>query len=77
MKVPLLPLACTVIFSLPVRAFTSYPNDFVDPNYMLSRGYPGNTGGAQFSILKWADFLAAQGPWSASTQYYIIFSPSS
>ncbi|KAL4076768.1 alginate lyase-domain-containing protein [Scleroderma yunnanense] len=31
---------------------------------MLARNYPGNTGGAQFSILKWADFLAAQGPWT-------------
>lgn len=46
------------------QAFTSYPNDFVNPDYMLSRHYPGNTGGAQFSVLKWADYLAAQGPWT-------------
>ncbi|KAI6015146.1 chondroitin AC/alginate lyase [Pisolithus orientalis] len=45
-------------------AFTSYPDDFVNPNYVLARRYPGNTGGAQFSILKWADFLAPQGPWT-------------
>ncbi|KAF9233040.1 chondroitin AC/alginate lyase [Melanogaster broomeanus] len=48
----------------PAQAFTSYPNEFVNPNYMLARNYPGNTGGAQFSILKWADLLAGQGPWT-------------
>ncbi|KAG6336648.1 hypothetical protein ID866_2429 [Astraeus odoratus] len=57
-------LACTTFFSSLAQAFTSYPNDFVDPNYMLSKKYPANTGGAQFAILKWADFLAAQGPWT-------------
>ncbi|KIJ64736.1 hypothetical protein HYDPIDRAFT_89478 [Hydnomerulius pinastri MD-312] len=31
---------------------------------MLARRYPGNTGGAQFSILKWADLLASEGPWT-------------
>ncbi|KAH7915931.1 chondroitin AC/alginate lyase [Hygrophoropsis aurantiaca] len=49
---------------LTCRAFTSYANEFVNPNYMLARKYPGNTGGAQFSILKWADQLAVQGPWT-------------
>lgn len=57
-------LALSTFLPHLAQAFTSYANDFVNPNYMLARQYPGNTGGAQFSILKWADFLAAQGPWS-------------
>lgn len=57
-------LALSSFFPHLALAFTSYPDDFVNPNYVLARRYPGNTGGAQFSILKWADFLAPQGPWS-------------
>ncbi|KAF8843509.1 hypothetical protein BDN67DRAFT_988470 [Paxillus ammoniavirescens] len=40
------------------------PNDFVNPNHLLARTYPDITRGAQFSVLKWADLLASEGPWS-------------
>ncbi|KIK96751.1 hypothetical protein PAXRUDRAFT_825612 [Paxillus rubicundulus Ve08.2h10] len=56
--------ASLTILARPVQAFSSYANDFVNPNYLLARNYPDNTGGAQFSILKWADLLASEGPWT-------------
>jgi len=43
---------------------TSYANDFVDPDYILARGFPDSTHNAQVSIADWAAELAAEGPWS-------------
>ncbi|KAK0205589.1 chondroitin AC/alginate lyase [Desarmillaria ectypa] len=60
-------LALLVAFLPPnllVEAFTSYPNDFVDPDYILSGNFPPNTGDAQKMITQWALELASKGPWS-------------
>ncbi|KAF9224978.1 chondroitin AC/alginate lyase [Gyrodon lividus] len=64
LSLPSLLCAVLTLSARPAQAFTSYPNDFVNPNYALARDYPDNTGGAQFAVLKWADLLAAQGPWT-------------
>lgn len=47
-----------------VVSYESYDNDFVDPNYILSKSFNISTSGAQQTIVSWADELAAQGPWS-------------
>ncbi|TEB29271.1 hypothetical protein FA13DRAFT_1755638 [Coprinellus micaceus] len=47
-----------------VAGQTSYANDFVDPDYILTRNYPTNTGLAQATINAWAKSLAGRGPWS-------------
>src|SRR6266404_3745807 len=44
-------------------AFSSYDNDFVEPSYILGKNWNATTTVAQESIVQWADFLAAQGPW--------------
>ena len=43
--------------------FTSYDNDFIEPSYILGKNWNGTTVVAQESIVQWADWLAAQGPW--------------
>ena len=47
-----------------VLCIVSYDNDFVDPNYVMSKSFNASTAGSQQSIVEWADQLAAQGPWS-------------
>lgn len=44
--------------------YTSYANDFVNPNYVLAKSFNTSTAAAQQSVVEWADFLASQGPWS-------------
>lgn len=44
-------------------AYTSYPNAFVDPNFILAGKYDAQTQAAQQSIIAWADELNAQSPW--------------
>ena len=44
-------------------AFISYYNDFIEPSYILGRNWSRTTVVAQQSIIQWADWLAAQGPW--------------
>lgn len=44
-------------------AFISYYNDFIDPSYILGKNWSRTTVVAQQSIIQWADWLAAQGPW--------------
>jgi hypothetical protein len=44
----------------------SYSNLWVDPEYILARNFPPETGAAQNTILEWATILASDGPWSAS-----------
>ncbi|KAI0265333.1 alginate lyase-domain-containing protein [Gloeopeniophorella convolvens] len=72
---PLRALVLSLLAALPaVRSlgslnvgFSSYDNDFVDPSYVLNKNWTNTTVVAQESIVQWADFLAAQGPWSVVT----------
>ncbi|KAF8624700.1 hypothetical protein AX17_007031 [Amanita inopinata Kibby_2008] len=48
----------------PLAAVTSYANDFVNPDYMLSRNYGNHTLAARKTITAWADQLNQSGPWS-------------
>ena len=43
--------------------FASYDNDFIEPSYILGKKWNDSTVVAQESIVQWADWLAAQGPW--------------
>jgi hypothetical protein len=47
--------------------FAPYDNDFIEPSYILSKNWNAKTIVAQDSesesIVQWADWLAAQGPW--------------
>ena len=61
--------AASVLLShlVPTHAITvtSYANDFIDPQYALSKDFSNTTIEAQDTILSWARILAAQGPWCA------------
>jgi hypothetical protein len=52
-------------------AFMSYYNDFIEPSYILGRNWSTMTVVAQQSIIQWADWLAAQGPWC--TRFLLFF----
>lgn len=41
----------------------SYYNDFIGPSYILGKNWSTTTDVAQQSITRWADRLAAKGPW--------------
>ena len=63
-------LFVVVLFLLAVRsladlnvAYTSYYNDFIEPSYVLGKNWSSTTVVAQQSIVQWADWLAAKGPW--------------
>jgi hypothetical protein len=43
--------------------YASYDNDFIEPSYILGKKWNETTVVAQESIVQWADWLAAQGPW--------------
>jgi hypothetical protein len=43
--------------------YTDYDNDFVNPSYILAGHFNASTTNAQNSIVEWADWLGAQGPW--------------
>lgn len=45
-------------------SYKDYDNDFLDPSYILNKNYSSTTAAAQQSVVEWADYLAAQGPWS-------------
>ncbi|KIM71448.1 hypothetical protein PILCRDRAFT_830320 [Piloderma croceum F 1598] len=51
-------------FAPAALCIVSYDNDFVDPNYILSKSFNTSTAASQESIVQWADSLAAEGPWS-------------
>ena len=55
-----------LVLSTPVLSFTSYANDFIDPNTILSKDFSNVTAEAQETIMLWADQLAAKGPWCES-----------
>lgn len=47
------------------NTFTCYANDFVDPTYAAAGQYPSNLGGAEDTIVAWAEEMNSYGPWSA------------
>ncbi|KAJ7092770.1 chondroitin AC/alginate lyase [Mycena belliarum] len=49
-----------------VLRFSSYANDFVDPDYIVAGKFPNTTGEAKASIVSWANYLSASGPWSVT-----------
>ncbi|KAF7343324.1 Chondroitin AC/alginate lyase [Mycena venus] len=51
-----------------VQPFTAYPNDFVDPDYIVAGKFANTTGGAQESIISWAKSLSSSGPWSVTNK---------
>ncbi len=55
--------------SAPVLSFTSYANEFVDPDLILAKAFPNTTVEAQKTILEWAEELAAEGPWCTSHDF--------
>ena len=65
-----LALVLSVLSALPVALcdpannFSAYANDFVNPNTILAKNFNISTAASQQTIVAWADFLAAQGPWS-------------
>ena len=60
-----------VSFFPAATAYTSYPNAFVDPNFILAGKYDAQTQAAQQSIIAWADELNAQSPWC---KFFFFFS---
>jgi hypothetical protein len=44
--------------------YVDYDNDFINPTTFLAKNFNSSTEGAQQSIVAWANYLAAQGPWS-------------
>ncbi|KAJ8461815.1 hypothetical protein ONZ45_g18163 [Pleurotus djamor] len=58
-------LALNILTSISsVYAFTSYANDFVDPDYILAGNYGDSSRPARLTIASWARELAAKGPWT-------------
>ncbi|KAG6840396.1 hypothetical protein C0991_006991 [Blastosporella zonata] len=49
-----------------VQAYSSYANDFVDPNFVVAGKFGNNTLAAQATILQWAEDSATGGPWSVT-----------
>ncbi|KAI0042157.1 chondroitin AC/alginate lyase [Auriscalpium vulgare] len=56
--------------------YTAYANDFVDPNYALSKSFNETTAVAQQTIVQWATLLNTQGPWAVTTSKNSISAPS-
>lgn len=60
----LVTLVLSVLTVAPsIYAYKDYDNDFLDPSYILAKKFNSSTAAAQQSVVQWADFLAAQGPW--------------
>lgn len=62
-------LAISILSVVPAAlcdspGFSAYANDFVNPNTVLAKNFNTSTAASQQSVVAWADFLAAQGPWS-------------
>ncbi|KAJ7630239.1 chondroitin AC/alginate lyase [Roridomyces roridus] len=51
-----------------VQPFTGYANDFVNPDYIVAGKFSNTTLGAQQSIIAWAEYLSASGPWSVTNK---------
>jgi hypothetical protein len=46
-----------------VISYKDYDNDFLNPSYVLAKNFSSSTAAAQQTVVQWADYLAAQGPW--------------
>ena len=57
-------LAACLYWAPAVHSFYSYDNDFIPPQYFLSKNWSNTTLEAQQTILAWAEETAAKGPWS-------------
>jgi hypothetical protein len=64
----LLVLSAALLSSTTVNAVTSYANDFVDPDYIVAKGWNTSTAGAQDTIIGWAEASAASGPWTVANK---------
>jgi len=53
-------------------AYTSYYNDFIEPSYILGKNWSRTTVVAQQSVIQWADWLAAQGPWCTCVSFILF-----
>ncbi|KAI0782105.1 chondroitin AC/alginate lyase [Abortiporus biennis] len=47
-----------------VHSFYSYDNDFIDPQYILSKNWSTSTLQAQQTIIEWANEVSNMGPWT-------------
>ena len=56
----------------PDEGFSPYDNDFIEPSYILGKHWNATTVVAQESIVQWADWLAAQGPWCTYIRFYFF-----
>ena len=57
----------------PDEGFSPYDNDFIEPSYILGKHWNTTTVVAQESIVQWADWLAAQGPWCTCICFFFLF----
>ncbi|KAK7042541.1 chondroitin AC/alginate lyase [Favolaschia claudopus] len=64
----LLSALCVRYALADVQPFTSYANDFVDPDYIVAGNFPDTTGEAKASIISWADRFASTGPWTVTSK---------
>ncbi|KAF7324946.1 Chondroitin AC/alginate lyase [Mycena kentingensis (nom. inval.)] len=59
-------LVCAIAHpALATNVFTSYANDFIDPNLLPSQ-YGSNMKGAQDTVIAWAEEMSSHGPWSVT-----------
>jgi len=67
-KIPFLYSLSLILLVLTgsVRAYVSYANDFVDPDFIVKGNFGNNTLAAQNTIIEWAKETAAGGPWAVT-----------
>ncbi|KAJ3574879.1 hypothetical protein NP233_g1459 [Leucocoprinus birnbaumii] len=63
LRLPFLASAALVLTGVNA-GYTSYANDFVDPDYIVAGNFSKNTLGAQQTIVNWAKQSAVGAPWS-------------
>ncbi|KAI0342368.1 chondroitin AC/alginate lyase [Trametopsis cervina] len=54
-----------------VHSYINYANDFVNPNYVVSKNFSATTIPAQYTIQQWANASADGGPWSVTSKPYL------
>ncbi|KAJ7883727.1 chondroitin AC/alginate lyase [Mycena olivaceomarginata] len=55
-------------WALATDPFTQYAVDFPDPNYVTAGQFGAKFGGAEATIVAWADEMASYGPWSVTNK---------
>ncbi|KAJ7875883.1 chondroitin AC/alginate lyase [Mycena olivaceomarginata] len=55
-------------WALATNPFTQYAVDFPDPNYVTAGQFGAKFGGAEATIVAWADEMASYGPWSVTNK---------